>query len=64
MKIYSVHDKEFKQFGRVIDVDTTELLEVAKKVEMPESGSKYVPSLENFDGLEIKKYFQARLLCN
>ena len=58
MKIYSVHDKEFKQFGRVIQVDTTELLEAAKKVEMPESGSKYVPLLENFDGLEIKKYFQ------
>lgn len=58
MKIYSVHDNEFKQFGRVIDVDVTELLETAKKVEMPESGSKYVPSLEAFEELPIKEYFQ------
>lgn len=58
MKIYSVHDKEFKRFGRVIDVDTIELIEAAKNVEMPQSGSKYVPSLDIFEGLEIKKYFQ------
>ena len=61
MKIYSVHDKEFKQFGRIVDVDVTELLSVAQKVEMPESGSKYEPSLEEFEKLEIKKYFQSEI---
>lgn len=61
MKIYSVHDKEFKQFGRVIDVDVTELLAVAKKIEMPENGSKYEPSLEEFEKLEIKQYFQSEI---
>ncbi len=58
MKIYSVHDSEFKQFGRVIDVDVAELIETARNVEMPQSGSKYVPSLEAFEKLPVKKYFQ------
>ncbi len=58
MKIYSVHDLEFKKFGRVIDVDTSEIVEVAKSVKMPENGSKYVPSLDAFEKLDIKKYFQ------
>ncbi len=58
MKIYSIHDEEFKNFGRVIDVDTTEIVAVAKNIEMPENGSKYVPFLEAFENLDIKKYFQ------
>lgn len=58
MKIYSVNDKEFKQYGRVINVDATELLDAAKSIKMPEEGSMYVPSSEEFDNLEIKKYFQ------
>ena len=28
LKIYSVHDEEFKKFGRVYHVDTSEIVEV------------------------------------
>lgn len=58
MKIYNICDEEFKQFGRKIDVDVTEIMAVAQKIEMPESGSKYMPSLEGFENLEIKNFFQ------
>ena len=48
--IYSVHDEEFKRYGRTISVDTTALCETAEKaVEFPTEGSKYfasVPQLE------------------
>ncbi len=45
MKIYSVYDEEFKEYGRVVEgVDTTEILEaLANKTPMPEEGVMYVP---------------------
>jgi len=58
MKIYNISDEEFKTFGRKIDVDVTELIETAQKIEMPQSGSKYVPSLEEFEKLPIKSFFE------
>lgn len=58
MKIYSVHDKEFKNYGRVISIDASSILQAAEKVEMPQSGTKYVPSLEEFEKLPIKQYLQ------
>ena len=53
MKIYRVTDKEFLPFGRVLDMDTTEILAEAQKVEMPVEGSMYVPSKEEFEKLPI-----------
>ena len=58
MKILSVHDKEFKQFGRVIDLDTAEIVEVAQKVEMPDAGSRYCASFEDFEKLNVKKVME------
>ena len=31
MKFYSVNDKEFQKYGKVLDVDTTEIIKVAQK---------------------------------
>ena len=37
MKIYSVNDPEFREYGRVINnVDFTELVEAMKKTPLPE----------------------------
>ena len=58
MKIYSVNDNEFKQFGRVLNIDATEIINVAGLIEKVESGSKYLPSVEAFDQLEIKERLQ------
>lgn len=50
---YSVHDSEFRPYGRVIEMDASSLVEEADKVAMPESGSKYVPDLPALEALPI-----------
>lgn len=51
---YEVNDKEFASFGRIIkNLDTSEILEVAKKIKNPESGSSYLPSVADFEFLKI-----------
>lgn len=63
IKIYSVYDREFVSFGRVIEnLDTTEIVAVAEKIKNPESGSLYTPREEDFEKLPIsakikKEYF-------
>lgn len=53
MKIYRVTDKEFLAYGNVLNFDTKEILEEAEKIEMPETGSVYVPTKEEFENLPI-----------
>ena len=53
MKIYRVTDKEFLQFGNVLDIDTSDILEEANNVEMPSEGSKYVASKSEFENLAV-----------
>lgn len=53
MKIYRVTDKEFLPFGKVLDIDTRDIVEEAQKVEMPAQGSVYVTSKEEFERLPI-----------
>ena len=50
---YNVTDKQFASFGRVIDIDTAEIIETAKKIQNPESGSSYLPSVEDFENLSV-----------
>ena len=58
MKIYRVTDKEFDTFGKVLDIDTKEIIEVAEKTEMPSEGSLYVASHEEFEKLPVMKTVQ------
>ena len=61
-KIYSVKDAEFKSFGRVInDIDATEIIEVAKKIELPKEGSVYVASESKFEVLDVKQEIEDKL---
>lgn len=55
MKIYNVTDKEFLQFGRLLNLDTNEIIAEAKTIDMPKEGSVYVPSVEAFEKLPIMK---------
>ena len=42
LKFYSIHDPQFKKYGRVIDtLDATELTEILETLEMPKQGSVY-----------------------
>ncbi len=53
MKIYEVSDKEFAQFGKVLDIDVKEIVAAAEKFEIPDEGSIYKASCEEFECLDI-----------
>lgn len=57
MKIYRVTDPEFKSYGRVIAVDASELIDTAKKMEMPAEGSKYEASLDALEATKVMDWF-------
>lgn len=53
MKIYSVNDPEFREYGRVINnVDFNELVEAMKKTPLPE-GVVYEPSVAELEALPV-----------
>ncbi len=55
MKIYSVNDPEFKEYGRIVDnVDFTELVEAMKKTPCPE-GVVYEPGIAELESLAVAK---------
>lgn len=61
-KIYSVTDNEFASYGRIIkDIDAGEILETAKKIELPAEGSMYVASEPKFEELKIKQIIEDEL---
>ena len=51
MRIYSVYDKEFKDYGRVIDEKFLDILEVLKTTPCPDN-TIYVPSLIELENTE------------
>lgn len=53
MKIYRVSDKEFMPYGRLINLDTEEIISTAEKIPMPENGSVYTASEKVFEELEV-----------
>lgn len=56
LKIYKTTDKEFIPFGKLInDINAEAFIEAAKNVEFPQSGSVYVPELEEFKVLDESK---------
>lgn len=59
MTVYSVFDPEFKPYGQVMEgYDTTALLEAMKKIEMPEAGTLYQPSIPALEATAIYGQFQ------
>lgn len=59
LKIYKVTDKEFIPYGKVLNnISTDEIIEVANKIPMPETGSMYVPELEEFMKTKAAKEMQ------
>lgn len=54
MKIYSVYDKEFSPYGKVLEgYDTSELMEAMKAIPMPEKGVEYRPGIESLEACSI-----------
>lgn len=54
IKLYSIHDKEFLEYGRVVEgMNTKAILEVAKQIPNPEVGSAYIALEERFQSLPV-----------
>ncbi len=61
MKIYGTKDAEFKEYGRVVDMDATDIIEVAERVALPESGSAYDLSREDFEETAFAKAVERKV---
>ncbi len=52
IKIYSVCDPEFKEYGEVItNLDVSEVIEKALKIDRPNGGSAYTPSIPELEDI-------------
>lgn len=61
LEFFDVCSDEFNSFGRIIDgVDITEIVNEAKKIANPESGSAYKPSVDGFEKLAIADEIRIR----
>ncbi|MBQ2285453.1 MAG: DUF4867 family protein [Clostridia bacterium] len=49
IKLYSIHDDEFKKYGVVIDTNASEIVKACDKLGIPESGTMYIPSVEELE---------------
>ena len=55
MNFFSVFDKEFNEYGRIIELDSKDIIDAAKNIPMPESGSKYEATTAAFEELPVAK---------
>jgi hypothetical protein len=61
VKIYKITDKEFKEYGCVLEgYDYSEIFERLKKVEIPQKGITYVASVDALEECEDAKKMGAR----
>ncbi len=58
LPLYGVEDPAFAAYGRVLDLDTREIVETGLRVPMPESGVVYEASREDFESLAIAESIQ------
>ena len=61
MKIYSVYDREFKPYGKVLEgYDCAELLEAMKKIDLPAEGTAYEPGIASLEACKVFADFRDR----
>jgi hypothetical protein len=58
ISIYSIHDEEFEKYGRVYDVDASEIVKECKSINLPETGSSYQLSVEKLENLKSSCLFK------
>ncbi len=60
MKIYSIHDEEFKKFGQVVACPFIDAFEKESKgIEIPSEGCSYMASVPEFETKESVSYYRA-----
>ena len=59
MKMYSIHDPEFRTFGRVIDNPFYDhFAKAAEEIAIPETGCSYMASVPAFESEEALSYYR------
>lgn len=59
MKIYSIHDQEFKNYGEVLNCPFFDLFEKgAKEILVPETGCSYIASVPAFETEESTAFYR------
>ncbi len=53
LEIYSVRDAEFKNYGRILNINTDEIVDACLELKFPEDKSEYIASVETFEKLNI-----------
>lgn len=61
IKIYSIHDEEFKKYGAVIDVDASDMVKVCGELVLPEKGTSYTASVHELEALESASVLSNKL---
>lgn len=58
MKVYSIHDKQFKNYGEVVDCPFFNLFEKeANDIPVPETGCSYMASVPAFETADATAYY-------
>lgn len=55
MEIHRITEPVFKYYGRILDLDTSDIIKAARKIVYPKEGSCYEPSLSAFEKLDISE---------
>ncbi|MCD8307359.1 MAG: DUF4867 family protein [Clostridia bacterium] len=61
MKLYSIHDKEFAEYGSLPDLDTSALVDILKAKPCPAGGTVYVPEDKDLQACPAKDTVQREL---
>lgn len=61
IRLYHVTDPAFAPYGRVIEVDTADMVARMEQIPMPESGVRYVPTQELLEGAPLSDYIRDAL---
>lgn len=61
IKIYSIFDNEFKKYGKVLNIDTNEIIAECEKIELPNSGSSYTLSVDSLEKTSEAKHIKEML---
>ena len=61
LALYDVTDPAFAAYGRIVEMDTAEILRVADAMDRPTDGAAYLPSVPAFEALPIHKEIRERI---
>lgn len=53
LEIYSVKDTEFKKYGKLLNINTEEIVDACSELEFPEDKSEYIASVESLEKLNV-----------